>query len=272
MRQGGRGKWSQRDRSRQGVRCSRSPPIWPGLLCRWVYGARYRSSNPIRHRVCVLSRLRGLLGRHRVSPVVQIVIAKDWWWTIIAPKTWLIPWGISPGDNSCCPKLFLIYIGQNTNDKLCTLPHDVVRFSNRSQARNNLTDCSQWVPCLSACRLPCKGYALIQTVESYTRILTILISKTTIFFNCKLIKRKTVNIWKHLLNTQNTSAENIVQIENETWVRAGLCCSFDGGDFNPRHLVKKHPLLTRLTLSERSPKKHIFAPMTQMSGDKSLSS
>lgn len=142
MRQGGWGKWSQRDRSRQGVGCSHSPPIWPGLLCRWVYGARYHSSNPIRHRVCVLSRLRGLLGRHRGSPVVQIVIANDWWWTTIAPKTWLISWGISPSDNLCCPKL-LIYIGQNTNDKLRTLSHDVVRFSNLSQARNNLTDSSQ---------------------------------------------------------------------------------------------------------------------------------
>lgn len=34
----------------------------------------------------------------------------------------------------------------------------------------------------------------------------------------------------------------------------------------------QHPLLTWLTLSEHWPKKHIFVPMTQMSGDKSLSS
>lgn len=148
MCQRGRGKWSQRDRSRQGVRYSRSPPIWPGLLCRWVYGPRYRSSNPIRHCVCVLSRQRGLLGQHRGSPVVPI----DNWWTIIAPKTWLISWGISLSDNSCCPKLF-IYIGQNTNDKLCTLSHDMVGFSNLSQARNNLTDSSQQVPCLAGCCL-----------------------------------------------------------------------------------------------------------------------
>lgn len=148
MRQGGRGKWSQRDRSRQGVRYSRSPPIWPGLLCRWVYGARYRSSNPIRHRVCVPSRLQGLLGRNRGSPLVQIVIANDWWRTIIAPKTSLISWGISLSDNLCCPKLF-IYTGQNSNDRLRTLPHDMVRFSNLSQARNNLTDSSQGVPCFA---------------------------------------------------------------------------------------------------------------------------
>lgn len=167
-------------------------PIWPRLLCKWVYGAEYHSLRPEGHPVRALSRLWGLLGGQTGSFEVQTVIASDWWGNLLLMQVKII---------MICLCLFMW-----------------LNWEMFQSEGINRTAHSHPVPSLSY--LPSKACLPIQTVKSHIPKFNYNgVKYKSTFPNCMIAQLMDQNI-------HCTSKTNYVGLSCADWNVGGFCWAF----------------------------------------------